>query len=291
MGGAELIISDDRDHWPNDEDFLDFHGVTNLEIFGDGVINGQGAAWWPHKDEFRPKTIMLESCSHVTIKDITVHDCPCHCLELYADFCEIDGISIINPLNSHNTDGVDVHGTPFHIHDSFISTGDDNVAVHKSDVLVEKCRFGTGHGASIGSLGSGYYSNITFDNIEFNGTDHGARIKTDAGASAGKVSDVHYTNLRMHNVESALTISQFYQDKNGTEVKSELIIDGVYFENVTSSKGQYAGSFMCQDSTPCHHIELKNVQIEASDNDGEFQCEQAYGSASDTSPKSCLKSE
>ena len=61
--GAELIISNDRDHWPDGEQFLDFTDVTNLEIYGGGVINGQGQVWWDNKDDFRPKTIMFETCT------------------------------------------------------------------------------------------------------------------------------------------------------------------------------------------------------------------------------------
>merc|ERR1719245_2763083 len=128
----------------------------------------------------------MSECHHIKIKDITVKDCPNHCLELYANDCEVDGISILNPpskdvkTESHNTDGIDVHGSPFYIHDSYISTGDDNVAVHANHTLVENCHFGTGHGASIGSLGGGWYKNITFNNIQFNGTTAGVRIKTDS---------------------------------------------------------------------------------------------------------------
>jgi len=269
--------------------------VTNLKIYGKGEINGQGQIWWENTGDFRPLTIKMEGCKHTLIQDIKVKDCPNHCLELYSDYTEVDGITIENPPStgtdkpSHNTDGIDVHGTPFHIHSSYISTGDDNVAVHASNVLVENCRFGTGHGASIGSLASGYYKNITFDNIQFNGTTAGIRIKTDSGASPGKVSDIHYTNLKMLNVETAITINQFYGDDK--EEQSYLIIDGVYIENVTSSRGDNAGEFLCQDSTPCHHIELNNVHISASKNDGEFNCQKAYGSATDTEPKSCLTPE
>ena len=160
---------------------------------------------------------------------------------------------------------------------------------HLTSTLVENCRFGAGHGASIGSLGSGWYKNITFDNIDFNGTDTGAHIKTDSGAAPGRVWDIRYTNLRMSGVETAIAINQFYPDKK--EEQSDLIIDGVYIENVTSTKGQNAGQFLCQDSSPCHDIELQNVHISASENDGNFDCDQAYGKASDTEPKSCLKSE
>lgn len=44
------------------------------------------------------------------------------------------------------------------IHDSNIAVGDDNVAIHVSNVLIENCKFGSGHGASIGSIASGTYT-------------------------------------------------------------------------------------------------------------------------------------
>ena len=48
-------------------------------------------------------------------------------------------------------------------HHCNISTGDDNVALHFNNTLIEKNFFGTGHGASIGSLGPGsaWLTNIT----------------------------------------------------------------------------------------------------------------------------------
>merc|ERR1712204_82236 len=143
-----------------------------------------------YPDDPRPTPIDFKYVKGALIQGITVVNCPYHCLELYCDNCEIDGITILNPYGSPNTDGIDVHGTPFYIHDSYISTGDDNVAVHANSTLVENCHFGTGHGASIGSLSSGWYTNITFNNIKFNGTRSGARIKTDAGSSAGRVWDI-----------------------------------------------------------------------------------------------------
>ena len=70
-------------------------------------------------------------------------------------------------------------GSPFYIHDCTISVGDDNIAGHANDTLVEDCAFGTGHGASIGSLSSGITQNVTFRRITFNGTVQAMRVKTD----------------------------------------------------------------------------------------------------------------
>ena len=114
-------------------------------------------------------------------------------LEIKANFTEVRHVTISNPPNgypvsageqqSFNTDGVDCMGDPFYVcvafrhsqrpltdkhrlccrHHCNISTGDDNVALHFNNTLIEKNFFGTGHGASIGSLGPGsaWLTNIT----------------------------------------------------------------------------------------------------------------------------------
>merc|ERR1719361_2457223 len=112
QSGSELIISNDRDKWPDDKNFLTFDHVNNLKIFGKGRINGQGEQWWEHTDDFRPLTIKMESCINTLIKDITVINCPNHCLELYSDHCEVDGITILNPPGATAPDGeVPAHNT------------------------------------------------------------------------------------------------------------------------------------------------------------------------------------
>lgn len=72
-------------------------------------------------------------------------------------------------MEPHNTDGIDPGGgsSGIWIHDSFISNGDDSVAVKPNvlgsctrDILVEDCVFKNGHGCSIGSVGSGCVENV-----------------------------------------------------------------------------------------------------------------------------------
>ena len=46
----------------------------------------------------------------------------------------------------HYSEQVDVHGSPFYIHNVNFTTGDDNVAVHANHTLVEDSYFGSGHG-------------------------------------------------------------------------------------------------------------------------------------------------
>jgi len=293
QSGAEFVLGDDKDKWHDESAFLLINDCTNVEISGSGgKINGQGDEWWKDDDK-GPVTIYLDHSHNVNIKDIKIENCPYHCIEAYADNVEIDSISIENPSDSHNTDGIDVHGDPFHIKNSYISTGDDNVAVHASNVLVEYCHFGTGHGATIGSMSSGEISNITFDNIQFNGTDNGAHIKTDENASGGSVKDVHYTNLRMSHVDMAIRIQQNYDGAAAERVglnESHLVIEDVYIENVSFDKSNYPGDIQCQSSSPCKNINFKNVKGSAEKKDY-YSCSDASGSYSDCDPSpSCLKS-
>ena len=115
------------------------------------------------------------------------------------------------------TDGIDVHGTPAYIHNTVIDVGDDNVAVHASNVLIEDCHFGGpatcawgrhdqcvhGHGATIGSLESkNKVENVTFTNIIMERIDEGPRVKVRCNSTDGYVKDITYENLVLHNIQS-----------------------------------------------------------------------------------------
>lgn len=73
-------------------------------------------------------------------------------------------------------DGIDIHGDSFWVHGSYISTGDDNVAIHASNVRVSDCRFGTGHGASIGSLGGAIALQVDGGGVGGGGCYNGAQL-------------------------------------------------------------------------------------------------------------------
>ena len=191
-----LRISNDRKHWPGSLNFITGHSAEHIAITGAGTIDGQGAVWWANRNDFRPHTVQFNHVTYALIEGVTIVDPPNHCLELYADHCEVSGVTIQAPPStgtaspSHNTDAVDVHGDPFYVHDCYFNTGDDNIAAHANNTLVENCRFGTGHGASIGSLCDVWLTNITFRNISFDGTTSGAKIKVHDGCT--RSSNTHY---------------------------------------------------------------------------------------------------
>ena len=87
----------------------------------------------------------MRKTSYVLLSGITIINPPNHCLEMFTDYTEISHVKIFAPPSthtekpSHNTDAVDVHGTPFYVHDCLFDTGDDNIAAHANHTLVENC--------------------------------------------------------------------------------------------------------------------------------------------------------
>lgn len=293
---ATVLVSNDRDKWPGEVAIITASEVHDVAITGGGVIDGQGMEWWEHRDDFRPRTVYFHSVQNSIVTGVTIKNPPNHCLELYCDNCEVAGVTVLAPPStgvdkpSHNTDALDVHGSPFHVHDCHFDTGDDNVAMHANDTLVENNYFGNGHGASIGSLCDDWLRNITVRNTVFNGTTSGIRIKTHPKC-AGEVKEVVYENLSMTNVETVLTIDMFYED-DGDQKKTSMKIHDVSIRNVTSVGEKYVGYLKCDKDSPCEDIDLQDFKASQSEwncdssssDSSNSCCEEAKGKADNVSP-------
>lgn len=258
-------FNNDSSKWPGTAPCLLFEGGSNIALVGSGVVDGNGAAWWPNKSGFRPGLVTMQGVVNALIANISFKDSPNHQLEIYASPAEITHVSITAPpstapVPSHNTDGIDVHGDNFYVHDSYISTGDDNVAIHASNVLITRVTFGTGHGASIGSLGGAIaLQNITVSDCTFTGTEAGVRIKTDSG-STGFLKGVTYANLQMSGVQETVSVCMFYDvdgdcnypgSTKGGKPGTTLAITDLSISNITAHDSTNAGQFTCDPKAPC----------------------------------------
>ena len=141
--------------------------------------------------------------SHATIHDLTISE---------------PASEIGEGKASHNTDGIAIWGPYVNIYNCNISNGDDNVVCdsYSQYVHVWNCNFGTGHGASAGSYTKDI-KHIIFDNIIFNGTTAGIRLKTginDNGTlRGGGEEDFTFSNMTMTNVKNPFSIDCYYDKK------------------------------------------------------------------------------
>jgi len=301
--GAKILFSPQpQDYWLGADSYrplLRATGLHDVMISGNGTIDGNGGAWWPAARKFRdeanargqgrnnvsprPWFISIQDCRRVRVEGVSLENSPEH--SLVPSRCQdvtISGISIFNPIDTPNTDGIDPRSCQrVLISRCRIDTGDDCIAVksdpenakRSEDILVTDCTFLRGHGCSIGSVTSGGLRNMTVRRCTFDGTTTGVRLKSYRG-SGGLVENVTYTDLEMKNVGQAVTISSSYA---GTTVDASDAGDSVLpvttttprWSNITirnvTARGCTAGAGLIQGlpEMPAQAITFDHVTIEA----------------------------
>jgi len=203
-------------------------GEVGVAITGLGTIDGQGAAWWARQRDGslthpRPTLIGLHGCERITIRDVSLRNSPAWTVHpALSQDVTIAGVSIRNPADSPNTDGINPEScTNVRISDCHIDVGDDCIAIKAGteaapdrvpcqNITITNCTMVHGHGGVvIGSEMAGGVRNVVISNCVFQGTDRGIRIKTRRGRG-GTVEDVRITNVVMDGVLCPIAINPYY---------------------------------------------------------------------------------
>ncbi|MDR3653013.1 MAG: glycosyl hydrolase family 28 protein [Paludibacter sp.] len=283
--------------------FISGTGLHDIAITGKGTIDGQGSPWWPYaktKDARRPRMIVFRDCDRILIEHVTLTNSPMFHIAISGKTSNVTVSGIIvrapasdDPVNpSHNTDACDVTGKKILIKNCDISTGDDDYTCGggTSDVLITNCKYGYGHGVSIGSPTKGGVSNITVENCTFTNTECGIRLKSDRDRG-GLVQNLTYRNLKMTNVGIPILIYGTYNAKdrdyrNLQKLTPEIattypsapiaektpIFQNITFSNIkaTVQPGKRAGLIWGLPEAPVDNVLLKNVEITAENPFGIF---------------------
>ena len=260
--------------------------ANNIAIIGKGYIDGQGLEWWTAYENgtisARPRMFQPNHCSNILLKDITLKNSPqFHFIPEWCTNITVDGITILAPSNSPNTDGIDP-ATCHHVHikNCYIDTGDDNIAVKSgnydytdpnagcSRIYISDCIFMHGHGVSIGSETGGGVDSMYVDSCTFNGTDNGLRIKSYRG-NGGNVRGVYYSNITMTNVKNAIYFTEYYpsiplqSDPAQTVNALTPHFHDITVKNLTATGSPYAGVVIGVPEMPLTNIHFQNVNISA----------------------------
>jgi len=211
--------------------FIAAEGLEDVRVSGPGTIDGQGQPWWDEflkfkaekreKEFARPQAIYVSKCRRVALEGFTSVNPPnSHCSFRDCRDLTFRGLTMTAPDESPNTDAINLGRTKnVLITSCTISTGDDNVAMVSSgdpveenvteNVTVRDCTFGFGHGVSIGSFTSAGLRDITVENVSFDKTVNGIRIKSEE-SRGGEVKNVTYRNLTMTGVRYPIVITSYY---------------------------------------------------------------------------------
>jgi len=288
--GSVLRLRNDIDSFPSEKErylnFINISNATDIKISGEGTIDGQGSIWWKKytakEISFRrPQMVFIEKTRRIEIGGITFLNPPNTHLSLKSSAdVYIHGITISAPADSRNTDGINISAQNCTIENCTINTGDDNIAINFgnkntlvpecSDIFINRCFFGLGHGLSIGSFTSGGLRNLRVSNCKFDGTTSAIRIKTARGRG-GLVENVSYTDIDIKNSKWPIFISAYYpKEPASPEAEQPAPIDdktpiykNITLKNITVTGAQDAIKIWGVPESPIQGIQFINVHIAA----------------------------
>jgi len=191
---------------PNPRHLIFAMNAENVTISGSGRIDGQGPSFWepsgnpplPEDQQWNgvashdlrvkkggriSPLLLFVNCRRLTIQDIHIENAPGWTLQtLNCDNVDIHDVSIKNPVNGPNTDGIDITGCQnMTVTNCSVQTGDDAICLKSvnpfgpeprlvKNIAVTNCRLSTCcNGFKIGTETEGGFENITFsDSVIFN---------------------------------------------------------------------------------------------------------------------------
>jgi len=263
--------------------------ASHIGVFGNGTIDGNGQDWWRTQgwqgedlpklkianEVNRPYLVNFINSSDIIVKDITLQNsAQFNLVPQNSDNVVISKVTIHNPANSHNTDGIDPSGSNIFIDGCTIDTGDDNIAIkghngYTKNVYITNCTFYHGHGLSIGSDFERGVENVYAKNITFINTEIGIRIKS-ARDRGGLVNNIHYSNLMMKNVGQAIEITEYYPKipLAGEDTAQDMTVTTPQYKNITISgvmatAKKAAGAIVGLPESLIQDVTLTNVTISA----------------------------
>ena len=166
------------------------------------------------------------------------------------------------------------------------------------NILVERSRFGTGHGCSMHT----HVRDVVYRDNVFKGGETGFRIKTHLN-DTGVCENISYINTTMVGIGMPFTLNEYYFSNAPAATTSasvsDISIDGLFATlanhpnvHVHPNATPFAGCIFCSRDTPCRRISLKNIHVSASGvsrRPPAFFCHHAFGTAAHVGPTSCLQ--
>jgi exo-poly-alpha-galacturonosidase len=133
------------------------------------------------------------------------------------------------------------------------------------NIVVEKCRFGYGHGGvAIGSETSGSIRNVEVRDCTAD-ADNWAPVRFKSTASrGGVVENIVYKNIEMHNVRKAFEFTLLYSAANANNPPAPVlvVIRNVQLINITGD-AKNAGIMYGLPDSPIRDVKFENCKVSA----------------------------
>jgi polygalacturonase len=301
--------------------FIRASNKSGTGIYGYGVIDGQGGqpmitpnpwycysgaptkncygyTWWQladyantlnNMDQNNPRLINVTGVTNFVLYKVTLQNSPKFHAYLGGNGITLWGVKITAPWTSRNTDGFDPTGaTNVTMTNSYVSTGDDNVAIKaatsSSSMTFSHNHFYAGHGMSVGSETNGSLNNVQVTDLVMAGNtadtnQNGLRIKSDS-SRGGLVQNVVYDGVCIKDTDHPLVFDPYYSSSTGTlypnfksiTVRNTHIVNDPSFSYLSSSQNIVMDGY---SATYPLGLMLDNVTLDQPTSQGHFKVQYA----------------
>ena len=255
--------------------------LHDVAMTGPGTIDGNGAIWWAWSERAerahpgrlvygRFNLVVIDDCRRLRVADLTLSNSPkFHLVPREVTDLTIERVKVRAPFDAPNTDAIDPGPvTNALIRGCDIDTGDDDIVIKSggTNILIENCTIGHGHGISIGSGTVLGIRQMVVRHCTFTGTDNGIRIKSMRGAG-GPVEDVRYSDITMTDVANAFVLQLNYTDNNRPDFRGDPTrvpsIRDILIEHVVVTNSLNAGEIIGLPDSPITRITFRDVKLGA----------------------------
>ncbi|XP_042025618.1 probable polygalacturonase [Salvia splendens] len=292
--------------------FLHGDGLHDVIITGEnGTIEGQGDIWWNMWRQrtlqyTRPNLVELKNSRDIIISNLTFMNSPFWNIHpVYCSNVVFNYLTIVAPADSPNTDGIDPDSsTDVCIEDTYISTGDDLVAVKSGwdeygisygrpsrGITIRRVTGSSAFaGIAVGSETSGGVEDVLAEHITLSNMGVGIHLKTNIGRG-GVIRNITVSNVYMYKARKGIKISGDVGDHpdekynpNALPVLKDVTIKDVWGEWV-----QQPGLVHGLKNAPFTGICLSNISFSGAPGmrNSPWQCSDVSGGAVQVSPLPC----
>jgi polygalacturonase len=279
---------------------LNFTGMTDVELSGEGTVDGSGDEWLarggfgrgqqprapqegaapPRPRAGRPRMICFQNCKRVRIANLKLRQQAVWCLHiLYSEDVTVDGVNITADHNIPSSDGIDIDSSRrVRVNNVDIDVNDDCITIKSGkdadglrvnrpaeDIVIENSRFHYAHGGvAMGSETSGGIRNVEVRNcVSDAGNWAPIRFKTQP-SRGGVVENITYRDMQLKDTKQAFEFNMEWRmvPPIAPPAKVLPVVRNVTLRNITGNVNS-VGIMHGLVESPIENVKFENCKITA----------------------------
>lgn len=271
--------------------FINATKVDNIELTGEGTIDGSGDVWVknapPRRQQAdtttrvrlgRPRMICFTNCKNIKISGLHLHNQAVWCVHiLYCKKVLIENLNITADHNIPSSDGIDIDssddvlvtGCYINVNDDCISIksgkDEDGLRVNRpsENIVIEKCTFGYGHGGvAMGSETSGGIRNVEVRNCIVQEANWAPIRFKSQPSRGGVVENITYRDIVIKDARMVFDFNMAWRMVGSVKPPAKVlpVVRNVRIINI-SGHANSGGNITGLEGSPIENISFQNCNI------------------------------